>query len=280
LVVWGDCRGGVKVQNLLMDAIRSREPDITIGLGDFVGMARTYQFQILKDRLVKATASFSMVPGNHDLDPFGTLKPYARVFGPPNWSFARRGVLFLGLNTAHGVADAQDVEWLEQEVVARKADAKHVLLFCHYPVFAPLNRPKKGLPDDPATTRLRALVERESITVFSGNFHGYDAQAHGRAVQVVTGGAGSHPESDAPYHFVWVEVGDAARFEQIVLAQQSEVSPSLDRFLVFKDEANYASGKFPKRTVLALGGFAVFLGGLVGAAWRRRSPHSSSASSA
>jgi hypothetical protein len=280
LVVWGDCRNSTAVQDRLVEALRQRQPDLTVGLGDFVGMARRYQFQLLEGRLKSAGVPFYLVPGNHDRDPFGTLKPYGYVFGAPNWSFEYRAVGFLGLDASLGRVDPIDVTWLEQEIERLRPDVKHLFLFCHYPLFPPAGHPKKALPDDEATQRLRALAEREGLTVCSGNFHGYDVQRHGRVLQVITGGAGSRPEAETPYHCVAVEAGDEVRVEQVVLAQHHEVSELAERFRVLREEGVYATGKLRVRSLVVVTGLAMFLGGIVAACWRRRSPHSSSASSA
>ena len=279
MAVWSDCRNSIQVQNRLVAALRERKPDLTVGLGDLVGMARTYQFQLLADRLAEAGTPVFFVPGNHDLDPFGTLKPYARVFGTPCWSFVHRGVLFLGLDTSRGLDDPLDRAWLEAEIERRRGAVKRVLLFTHHPLYPPPNRPKKALVEDQGTWALRFHAESEGMTVLAGNFHGYDVQRRGRVLQVVTGGAGSRLE-EGPYHFAWVEVGDEVKVEQVVLAQPDEVSEAAERLIVFREEGAYAAGEFPVRVLLTAVGFAVFLGGLVGAMCRRRSPHSSSARSA
>lgn len=279
LVVWSDARNSTEVQDRLVAEVARRRPDATVGLGDLVGMSRTYQFQLLAERLAAAGAPLLVVPGNHDLDPFGTLKPYARVFGAPTWVVVRRGVLLLGIDSSRGHVDPADVAWLEEQAARAPApDAKRVL-FCHYPLFAPRDHPKKGLPEDGATTRLRALAERHAMAVFSGNFHGWSVERHGRVLQVVTGGAGSRPESDAPYHCAAVEVGDEVRVEQVVLAQHAEISELRERFRVLHDEGRYAAGVFPVRAALVGIGAALFLGGLLSLPFGRRSSHSSRASS-
>ena len=118
LLVWGDCRGGVDVFDRLCAAIRTRKPDFSVGLGDFVGMARTYQFELLRDRLEATGVPVYLVPGNHDLDPFGTLRPYARVLGPTTWSFVLGDLVFFGADTADGRLKPDQVEELDRLVRA------------------------------------------------------------------------------------------------------------------------------------------------------------------
>jgi len=263
ILVWGDCRSGVTVFEMLCDAIRERRPDFTVGLGDLVGMARTYQFAIVDGKLAATGVPAFVVPGNHDLDPFGTLRPYCRVFGPRNWSFVFRGTLFIGLDTARGFVDPADVRWMESVVGGRGREAAGVVLFCHHPLFEPHGHPEKPLPEDEATRALRDLVLREKIRVFASHYHGYDVTQAGGTVQVTTGGAGARPETDEPYHYVWVEIGpDGVAAERVDLAEQSAVSPLKDRLLVFRDEGAYAAGAYPLRVFVALLGLAVALGAL------------------
>jgi len=269
ILVWGDCRSGVTVFERLCDAIRERRPDFTIGLGDLVGMARTYQFAIVERKLGATGVPAFVVPGNHDLDPFGTLRPYCRVFGPRNWSFVWRGALHIGLDTARGVLDPEDVRWVESIVRGRPPEAKRILLFCHYPLFEPHGHPEKPLRDDDATRGLADLVLSEKIQVFASHYHGYDVMERGGTKQVSTGGAGARPESDEPYHYVWVEVGpDGVTATRVNLAEQSEISPVVDRLLVFRDEGVYAAGAYPLRVLAAVLGLALALGAPLRFAWR------------
>ena len=270
--VWGDCRGGASVFERLVERVRERAPAFSVGIGDLVGMARAYQFEIVRDRLARTGAPAYVVPGNHDLDPFGTLRPYARVFGPRNWSFVERGTLFVGLDTAHGVLDPADVAWLEATVSGRGPGAPRVFLFCHHPLWMPASRDEKPLPEDAATARVKALCEAVEAHVFCSHFHGYDDRTVGRVRQITTGGAGARLEGEGPFHFVWVEVDDAGvRIERVDLGGPSTASPRLDRWLTFLDEGAYAARHDPARVLLVAAGLALVLGGL-GAALLRRTP--------
>jgi hypothetical protein len=273
VAVWGDCRGGASVQERLFAQIRSRRPALSIGLGDLVGMARTYQFEILRRKLLATGVPFLVLPGNHDLDPFGTLRPYGRVFGPRNWWFRAldHGALFVGLDTARGVLEPADVAWAEGIVRGRAAGVRHVLLFCHHPLYPPTGRVDKPLPDDDATRRLRALAQETGARVFASHFHAYDERVVERVTQVVTGGAGSRLESDDPYHYVRVTIDDdGVRSEPVVLARAEDVSPTLDRLLVFRDEAGYAAFAFPARASAVLLCLALLPGALLSGLFRAR----------
>ena len=268
--VWGDCRGGASVFERMIDAVRARKLAWSVGLGDLVGMARVYQFEIVRDRLARTEAQAFLVPGNHDLDPFGTLRPYARVFGALDWSFVDHGTLFVGLDTAVGVIAPADVAWLETTVREHGALAPRVVLFCHHPLWMPASHDEKPLPEDDATGRVKALCESVGATVFCSHFHGYDDRTVGRVRQVTTGGAGARLEGEGPYHFVAVEVADdGLRIERVDLGGPELASPRLDRLLTFRDEGAYAARHDPWRVFLVALGLALALGGLLGALLRR-----------
>jgi len=271
LLVWGDCRGGATVFERLCDAIRDRKPDFTVGLGDFVGMARTYQFEILRDKLAATGVPAHLVPGNHDLDPFGTLRPYARVLGPTSWSFVLGDLVCFGADTADGTLKPGEVEELDRILRAMPAPRRTVL-FLHHPIWAPPDHEEKPLPaDDPTTTRLREILVREQATVFSSHWHGFDAATHAGVLQIVTGGAGSRLEYDGTYHYVWVEIdGAGLRTEKVDLATQAEISATLDRWKTFRDEAFWAADRLPRRVLAAAAALAAGLGAAFSAVLRRR----------
>src|SRR6185503_8783710 len=77
--VWGDARGGADVLANVCEGIAREKPAWAVGCGDLVGMARVYQFEILKQRLAATGVPSFFVPGNHDLDPFDPLRPYERA---------------------------------------------------------------------------------------------------------------------------------------------------------------------------------------------------------
>ena len=208
--VWSDCRGDVLVFERLLESIRGRSPAFHVGLGDLVGMARPYQFEILRERLDGVGTPYLVLPGNHDRDPDGTLSAFRSVFGPPDRDLGTKHAVIVALDTSGGLSDS-DVEGVERrlsqaarEATQRPLRRRHEVLLTHYPVFPPAGRPDKALRDGPALERLRALVRARKITVFAGNWHAYDVLDLGGHAQVVTGGAGSKPEWDGPFH--WVEV--------------------------------------------------------------------------
>jgi hypothetical protein len=263
--VWGDARGGADVLEKVVAEIARAKPAFSVGCGDLVGMARVYQFEILKKRLAATGAPAFFVPGNHDLDPFDTLRPYERALGPRNWSFERAGALFVGFDSAHPLPASDDVAWMQTTVRGRSRAAKAVVIFTHHPLFAPPGRPDKGMTQGTIPVRfLQALAQDAKATVFSGDYHGFADFRVGAARQVVTGGAGSKLEMDVPHHFVLARVvGDGVEIERKDVGRASDFSQAADRLITFRDEGIYALGVFPVRAGLAIAGFVVFLVGLV-----------------
>jgi hypothetical protein len=263
--VWGDARGGADVLAAVVEGIARDRPAFSVGCGDLVGMARVHQFEILKARLSRTGAPAFFVPGNHDLDPFDTLKPYERVLGPRNWSFERGGALFVGFDSSHKVPALADVTWVQTAVRGRSPAAKAVVLFTHRPLFPPAERPDKGTAADAIGTRfLRALAEETRATVFSGDYHGFADHRVGAARQVVSGGAGSKLEMDVPHHFLLARVvGDGVEIERRDVGKASDFSQVADRLITFRDEGLWALRAFPVRTGLAIAGAVAALVGLV-----------------
>jgi hypothetical protein len=273
LVVWGDCRGGVTVFERLLDAIRERRPDATIGLGDFVGMARVHAFEILRDKIASTGVPAWLVPGNHDLDPDETLGPYGEVLGAAGWSFPvpSARTLVVGLDSARGVLAPSEADRLERAVAEAGDGAARLVVCLHHPLWAPPTRPDKPLPqDDPSTKRVQAVCQAKGALVLCSHWHGYDRSTYGSAVQVVTGGAGSRLEADDPYHYLWVEVRETgATVERVDLAPGDFDTARIDRWKTFRDEALWAAKSLPARALGPWAGLAAALGGL-GAALRPR----------
>lgn len=265
ILVWGDCRGGITVFDRLLDAIRERKPDFTIGLGDMVGMARTYQFEILRDRLAATGVAAFLVPGNHDLDPFETLRPYARVLGPVNWWFVSCGTLFLALDSANGHLDPASVATAERVARAAPPEVVRTVVLLHHPLWLPAGHDEKPLPaNEEPVKRLKALCEERKAHVFCSHWHGYDVHQEGSVTQVTTGGAGSRLEYEGTHHYVWLEIDDAGvRFTKVDLSEVGEKFDRADRWKTFQLEGAYVARAQPFRVTLCLVLLTFGLGSLV-----------------
>ena len=145
-IAWGDARGGASIFERVREAIHARRPDFSIGLGDLIGMARVYQFEILREQLAATGVPGFVIPGNHDIDPFGSLGPYAHVMGSADWRFEIGDVAFLGLDSAAGpVSDRSRARFVDAAAAAAAA-GKRVIVFTHHPPYPPTGRTDKCLP--------------------------------------------------------------------------------------------------------------------------------------
>lgn len=241
--VFADGRGGAAAFARVREAVAQRDVAFAVGIGDLVGMARRYQFELLRDQWAETGTPAFFVPGNHDRDPFGSTWPFERVLGPTRWTFDEAGVRFVGLDSSPRRLDDAQVAWAEALLDGRPASVRRVVVFCHDPVFPPTGRPDKPLPqDDPATRRLQAALERAGATLFCGSYHAYDERTVGRVVQRVTGGAGSKLEGPGGHHLLVVTVTDAGlAVEKVDVLAPDDASLFVDRVLVFRDEAAWVA---------------------------------------
>jgi hypothetical protein len=270
--VWADCRGGPGAFEEVREGIRDAHVAFSVGVGDLVGMARVYQFEILSMQMGATGAPAFFVPGNHDLDPFDTLRPYARVLGPSRWSFVADHILFIGLDSARHRLTDDDATWAEALVHGRGADVPRVVTFCHNPIYPPAGHPTKTLPQDEAPTkRIQALVQEAKAWCFSGDFHGYDRNTIGNVTQIISGGAGGKSEYEGPHHWILATVGpDGLSAERMDVIAPKDVSQRLDRLRVLRDDTAWTSHGMPLRFIVGWLLSVFGLGGLVGAAFRRR----------
>ena len=271
-VAWGDARGGASVFERARAVIRERRPDFSIGLGDLVGMARLYQFEILKDQLAGTGVPFRVIPGNHDIDPFGSLAPYEAAFGPADWRLDVGNVTFLALDSAAGpVSDRSRATFVEAATRASAA-GRRVIVFTHRPAFAPDGRTDKAMPQDDANVKaVQATLEAVHATTFSGNWHAFDRRTIGSVTQYVSGGAGSKLEYDGVHHVLEVVVdARGVRVEKLDLGPRHESPDFLDRWTTFREEATYVARARPGSALAAVFGAVTAIGALLSLAWTRR----------
>lgn len=263
-VAWGDARGGASVFERVCDAIRTERPAFSIGLGDLIGMARPYQFEILRDELAATGVPAFVVPGNHDLDPYGSLGPYESVFGPSDWRFDVGDVSFFAVNSALGPVSEASARLFREAATAASGRGQRVVLFTHHPPFPPNGKPRKCMPqDDPNVQALQATLEAVHATTFSGDWHAHDVRTVGRVTQHVSGGAGSKLEYDGLHHYLRVTVTPTSiDVEKVDLPPRHESPTFADRWTTFREEAAYVARTDPVRMFTILFAGALALGAL------------------
>ena len=232
----GDCRGAwtnaIAKANLL-------RPEFVIGVGDMIrgswhsNESIRRQWEELKEMVAKSEAPFYCVVGNHDVHapprtptqtvdgvkvhPYeDSLRLWNEFNGPDYYSFVRKGVLFVCLNSmdsSDGVGFSEkQCAWLRR-TLAEHQDVRWTFFFMHAPHV--WNRPEwEKLEDE--------VLSKRKYTVFAGDWHTYlHVKRLGRDYYVlsVAGGAGNMhaydydkrsvlmgPEWGEMDHLTWVTV--------------------------------------------------------------------------
>lgn len=163
---------------------------------------------------VDADIPLVCVCGNHDIGnrPTATsIASYQKNFGDDYFSFWVGGVCNIVLNSsvlkdpsgATEVLSAQHT-WLEQQLrEAKAAQAKHILLFQHHPLFlANEDEPDQyfNIPLERRTPLLEQLKQADVRAVFAGHYH---RNAYGRAgaLEMITTGPVGRPLGEDPSGF-------------------------------------------------------------------------------
>ncbi len=146
------------------------------------------------------------VCGNHDIGNRPTPKSiasYKQNFGDDYFAFWVGGVCNVVLNSsvlkdpsgAPGILNAQH-EWLDlQLAVAQKAEAKHILVFQHHPLF--LTQPDEvdqyfNIPLVRRTPLVKKLQQADVRAVFAGHYH-RNSQGQAGAMEMITTGPVGRP---------------------------------------------------------------------------------------
>ncbi len=201
-------------------------PAFVVVTGDLVNRpgdaAQVAEYKHVMAGLDKSIPLYN-VPGNHDIGNQCSperLQAWRENFGPDRYSF-RSGALYgIVLDTvlmsapAECAAEAAAQEtWLAAELAkARRAKARHVIVFQHHPPF--VNEPAEAdeyfnLPS-PVRKRYLDLLERSTVShVFAGHLH---RNAEGRAanIAVVTTGPVGKPLGGAQSGIRIVKFGGVA----------------------------------------------------------------------
>ena len=123
------------------------------------------------------------VPGNHDVTHESkSLAEYRKQYGKDYYSLEVGKDRFLVLNSvllrseaSKTKATAEQWEWLEAELKkAKKADARHIVVFLHHPLFAMAPHEPEGFYNLPmqARKRLFQLFQQYGVdAVFAGHYH-------------------------------------------------------------------------------------------------------------
>lgn len=189
--------------------INRLNPDFVVLTGDLVNnkddlSQKTVFKRITSEISTKIPVYYS--PGNHDIGLPPTqedIDSFISDYGHDRFSVKHKGSLFIGLNSClikslDSVPERQQFEWLKEELSLNK-NAKHIVVFCHYPFFI-------DSADEPENYSNIALITRKKYlslfkdykveAVFAGHLH-KNAIAKYEGTDIITTSALGKPLGDA-----------------------------------------------------------------------------------
>lgn len=193
-----------------VDAVNRLKPAFIVITGDLVN-DRNNSDQIAEFRritgLINKDIPVWYSPGNHDMgqSPSQTdIDNFVRMYGHDRFSFRYGGSLFIGLNSciiksAPNDAEEEQFQWLK-EVLQKNADARHKVIFTHYPFFLKEPAEKDEYFNINSATRNKYLAlfkKNQADAVFSGHLHNNSSAVDGKLVMTTTSAVGK-PLADAP----------------------------------------------------------------------------------
>lgn len=155
-----------------------QSPDFIIHTGDLSHLAKPNEFDTM-DEILKGSRQKQIfyVPGEHDTssdDGKQYLERYGKgALGRGWYSFDHKGVHFVGLvnvgaQEGLGKLGADQLEWLETDLKARKASTP-IVLFAHIPLWTVY--PEWGWGTQDSEQALGYLKRFGSVTVLNGHIH-------------------------------------------------------------------------------------------------------------
>lgn len=181
---------GVNKLNLL-------QPEFVMSVGDLIEGYTTdkselsRQWDEFEGFVNQLEMPFFYVPGNHDITNWTMDSVWRERFGPANYHFIYKDVLFLALNSedqargaGRGTISDQQYEWVKG-VLEKNKDVKWTLLFMHQPLW--------HQEDTKRWADLEKLLADRKHTVFTGHEHRYvkAERNNGKYFVLATTGGGS-----------------------------------------------------------------------------------------
>ena len=198
--------------------INRLNPDFVVITGDFVNdqnaVAQIDEFKRITAKIKPAIPVYYS-PGNHDIGQVPTnesLEKYKKNYGSDCFSFEHKGVSLIGFNSGLIKAKLEKPEqkqfsWLTKKL-KKSRNARHILLFCHYPFFNKTVDEPEAYSNIGTEYRLKYLELFEEYgvdAVFSGHHHNNGLATYGN-VQLVTTSSLGKPLGEAPSGFRIVKV--------------------------------------------------------------------------
>jgi 3',5'-cyclic-AMP phosphodiesterase len=188
--------------NATVDRINAlpQQPAFVMHTGDVTHLAKAEQFDAAKSALGRLKAPVMAIPGEHDAIGAEGVKRFAAAF--PNadapagwWSFNRNGVHFIALVNVFnfetmGVLGAKQLDWLEKDLKAQKADTP-IVVFGHVPLYALY--PAWGWTTEDGAKAIAMLKRFSAVTVLNGHIHQIITQREGN-IAFATAAATAYPQ--------------------------------------------------------------------------------------
>ena len=189
----------------IVEAINRLDPDFVVFTGDLVN-DKDHRNQV--DEFKRLTAKIEdqipiyYSPGNHDIGQApvqGDIDKFISDYGHDRFSIKHKGSLFIGLNSCLIKSKTPDLEniqfnWLNQQLSDGK-EAKHSVLFTHYPFFRKWYREREtysNLPKDMRKKYLKLFEKKGVDAVFAGHRH-KNSSAKFRGIDIITTSASGKP---------------------------------------------------------------------------------------
>jgi 3',5'-cyclic-AMP phosphodiesterase len=188
--------------NATVDRINAlpQQPAFVMHTGDVTHLAKAEQFDAAKSALGRLKAPVMAIPGEHDAIGAEGVKRFAAAF--PNadapegwWSFNRNGVHFVALVNVFnfetmGVLGAKQLDWLEKDLKAQKADTP-IVVFGHVPLYALY--PAWGWTTSDGSKAIDMLRRFSAVTVLNGHIHQIVTKRDGN-ITFTTANATAYPQ--------------------------------------------------------------------------------------
>lgn len=249
-VILGDNRNGYQTFAQIIEQVNSLSPVFVIDNGDLVFGGEPNRYRLFYETVSKLQIPLYTTIGNHDIRENGR-PTYAKLFGPPYYSFDYRNTHFIFLDSSRGWAEKRAIpeeqyQWLENDL--KNAQGKRIFVISHIPPTDPRsNKEPNTLPDLPGVhqtgyfekimdnysanknldhafpdkeeaKRFENLMSKYKVdTVFLSHIHSYFSFMKDNVRYIISGGAGAELlTKDSYYHYIRVKVTGKDNYLEVV----------------------------------------------------------------
>lgn len=253
--LWADSQGGWAEFERILQQVREKNPDFTIGIGDLVGNGRLEsEYHKLLQYLSTIAIPHYMLSGNHDYDgSYQTWIPEAfrkvlKTESQKNYFSWQNGICaFIALDPNENfpvgiVENSEQYAWFQRELKSERwENATWKVILVHQP---PFSQGWMGYHGEKSIESLLRPVWESGLAdlVISGHTHDYERlildHQNGKTAFLILGGAGGglepedkkedHPMMDKlirEHHFGWIEATNK-RLEFNAINQSGKVIDS------------------------------------------------------